>query len=209
MDLYFAPLACSMASRIALYEAGETATFIQADTRTKRLPDGGDLRAINPMGQVPVLRTDDGAILTENPAVLTYLADRFPSAKLLPADRLARAALEKWLSFVGSELHVGIYMPLLDPKADDAVKAYIRTRIALRFGTLENHLKSRRFLGDAFSVADAYLFVALNWSPAVGIDLAEWPAIEAYKARIAARPAVALAFGEEVALYKAAKKNLS
>lgn len=207
MDLYFSPLACSMASRIALFEAGKSATFIQTNTRTKRLLDGSDFLAVNPMGQVPVLRLDDGAILTENPAILGYIADLAPSASLMPAGRAARAQVEKWLSFVGSELHVGIYMPLLDAAANEEAKAYARSKIAGRFGTLERHLASREFLEEAFSVADAYLFVVLNWSQFVGIDLAEWPAISAFKARLATRPAVAKALGEEIDLYKASKKQ--
>ena len=94
MELYFAPLACSLATRISLYEVGAPAQrtrFTQVDTRAKRLADGGDFLAVNPMGQVPVLRTDDGELLTENTAVLQYVAERFPEAKLAPERRCSRA----------------------------------------------------------------------------------------------------------------------
>ena len=86
MDLYFSPLACSMATRIAFYEAGITGNFIGVDTQAKKLADGSDFFAINPMGQVPVLRTDDGELLTESPVVLQYVADQFPETGLAPRD---------------------------------------------------------------------------------------------------------------------------
>ena len=85
MELYFAPLACSLATRIALYEAGAPARYTQADTHTKKLLDGSDFFAINPMGQVPALRLDDGSVLTENTAILQYVAEQFPQARLAPA----------------------------------------------------------------------------------------------------------------------------
>ena len=81
MDLYFSPLACSLATRIALYEAGAEANYLEVDPNTKIVQnDGSDFRAINPLGLVPTLRTDDGAVLTENAAILQYVADRHPQA---------------------------------------------------------------------------------------------------------------------------------
>ena len=113
MDLYFSPLACSMATRIALYEAGADARYIYRD-RNKRLPDGSDFLQINPLGMVPTLRTDEGDLLTENGAILQYVAERFPGANLAPASGIARARLQQWLSFIGTELHKAIFIPLLD-----------------------------------------------------------------------------------------------
>src|SRR5262245_15712405 len=97
MDLYFAPLACSMASRIALYEAGADARFIQVDTRAKRTADGNDFLIVNPLGMVPVIRTDDGVLLKENAAILQYVAERFPGAQLAPPGGIDRARLQQWL----------------------------------------------------------------------------------------------------------------
>src|SRR5215469_13114787 len=103
MDLYFAPLACSLATRIALYEAGADVRFIYVDTKAKRLADGADYLAVNAMGQVPALRTDDGELLTENPVVLQYVADQFPESGLAPpAGRIERYRLQRWLSFITS-----------------------------------------------------------------------------------------------------------
>ena len=200
MDVYFSPLACSMATRIALYEAGADAQYIQRD-RNKRLPDGSDFLQINPLGMVPTLRTDEGDLLTENGAILQYVAERFPAANLAPGSGIARARLQQWLSFIGTELHKAIFIPLLDQKAPAEAKAYASTLADARFAILERHLADRAFLLDAFSVADAYLCTILNWTRAVPIDLARWPNVKAYHSRMRKRPSIARAWEEELALY--------
>src|ERR1700734_3331023 len=92
MDLYFSPLACSMATRIALAEAGGTANMIEIDPANKKvLATGEDYFAVNPLGLVPALRTDDGEVLTENAAILQFIADRFPAAGLAPPARTRSA----------------------------------------------------------------------------------------------------------------------
>lgn len=202
MDLYFSPLACSMATRIALYEAGAAANFIPVDLPNKRLHDGGDFLAVNPMGQVPVLRTDDNELLTENPVVLQYVADRFPDAGLAPRDGMPRYRLQQWLNFITSELHKLVFNPLLDPKSIDGAKAYAQGKAAQRFGYLNSHLEQRDFLLERFTVADAYLAVVLNWARFAGVDLAQWPAVHSYFQRISLRPSVARALAEEFALYQ-------
>ncbi len=207
MDLFFSPLACSFATRIALYEIGAAARdtrYVQVDTRAKRLADGSDFLAINPMGQVPVLRTDDGELLTENSAVLQYVAERFPEVGLAPDGSLGRARLRECVGFIGTELHKALFVPLLDPKAPDEVKAYARDKAPLRLGVLDRHLAGREFLLDAFSVADAYLVVVLNWAGATGVSLAPFSAVRDFQARVAARPAAARAFAEEAALFRSA-----
>lgn len=206
MDLYFAPLACSMATRIALYEAGANAQYIQRD-RNKRLPDGSDFNAINPLGMVPTLRTDDGEVLTENAAILQYVAEQFPGAKLAPASGIERARLQKWLSFIGTELHKGIYMPLFASTAPADAKSYALSLAGARFAIVDKHLTGREFLLDRFSVADAYLFTVLNWTGATPLKLDDYPAIEDYIARLKQRPSVATALGEEFALYKAEQQK--
>jgi glutathione S-transferase len=202
MELYFAPLACSLATRIALYEAGASARFVQADTQTKKLQDGGDLFAVNPMGQVPALRLDDGAVLTENTAVLQYVADRFPNAKLAPAAGVERSKMQQWLGFIGTELHKAVFVPMLDDKASDEVKRYSRSKVALRMQTLQAHLRGREYLLDSFSIADAYMVTILNWAGATQVDLKQWPEVHEYYQRMLKRPSIARALGEEVALYK-------
>jgi glutathione S-transferase len=209
MDLYFSPLACSMATRIALYEAGANAGFIQVDTRSKRVDDGGDFLAINSMGQVPVLRTDTGELLTENAAVLQYVADRFPSSGLAPQGGVERYRLQQWLNFTTSELHKVVFVPLLDPKASDGAKTYAREKAPQRLAHLAKHLEGREFVLDRFTIADAYLVTVLNWGRYSGVDLAEWPAVHAYYHRMLERPSVAQALSEEIALYKAEQARRS
>lgn len=202
MNLYFSPLACSLATRIALYEAGADAQFTQVNTRTKRVADGTDFLAIAPMGQVPALAIDDTTVLTENTAVLQYVAEQFPAAGLAPSASRARARLQQWLGFIGTEIHKAIFIPLLDPGANDAVKAYARDKIDLRMAVLQHHLSKNEFLVDPFSVADAYLVTVLNWAGFTGVDLAQWPAVRAYFDRLLARPSIARALGEELAMYR-------
>jgi glutathione S-transferase len=207
MNLYFAPLACSLATRIALYEAGADAQYTCVDMKTKRLADGSDFFDIAPMGQVVALRTDDGVLLTENAAVLQYVADRFPAAKLAPAAGLERARLQEWLGFIGTELQKAVFVPLLDPKAPEGAKLYAREKAALRLGVLERHLSAHEFLLDRFTVADAYLATVLNWAASSGVDLADWPAVSAYHQRMLKRPSVAKAVGEERAMYQEEQKS--
>jgi glutathione S-transferase len=202
MELYFAPLACSLASRIALYESGQDARLIQVDTKAKRTEDGSDFYAVNPMGQVPTLVTDENRRLTENVAILQYIADRRPGVGLAPEGE-ERYRLQQWLSFISTELHKVVFIPLLDSKAPEGAKAYAREKMGPRMAHLERHLGACAFLLDRFTVADAYLVTVLNWAVHLKIDLAEWPSVALYFKRMHERPAVARAFSEELALFRA------
>jgi glutathione S-transferase len=202
MQLYFAPLACSMATRIALYESGADAQYIQR-SRDKRLPDGSDFTAINPLGMVPTLRTDAGELITENAAILQYVAASFPQAALAPTSGIALARLHQWLSFIGTELHKAVYLPLLSKVAPTEVKSYAASLADARFAIVEKHLAAQDFLLDSFSIADAYLFTVLNWTAATPLKLDPYTAIQAYIARLQKRPSIARALGDELAMYKA------
>ncbi|HZR86411.1 MAG TPA: glutathione binding-like protein [Bradyrhizobium sp.] len=205
MELYFSPLACSMATRIAFYEAGGSAAYLEVDPKTKTvLKDGSDFRKVNPLGLVPTLRTDDGVVLTENAAILQYVAERLPQARLSAADGLERSRLQQWLCFIGTELHKSLFVPLLDRKAPPEVKAYVLEKNLSRLEYLETYLKGRDYLLDHFSVADAYLITVINWTMATPpIELAKWPTVKTYYERLRARPSVARAIAEEFELYKA------
>ena len=203
MDLYFSPLACSMASRIVLYETGAEARFHRVDTQAGRTADGADYRAINPKGLVPALKTAEGEVLTENAAILQFLADQAPAAGLAP-NGIQRYRLQQWLSFVGSELHKTVFTPLLSRTADETAKAAARASAVARFTYLDDHLAGREWLLDDFSVADAYLAAVLNWAQFVNLDLASYPNVTAYRERLAARPAVARAMDKEMAIYRQA-----
>ena len=201
MQLYFAPLSCSMATRIAIYEAGLDAGFHRVELATKRLADGRDYREINPKGQVPALVTDDGQILTEGAAVLQYVADLAPASRLAPpAGSFERYRLQQWLSFIGTELHKGVFYFIFNPASPDAARAFARELVLPRYDHLSAHLEGREFLLDDFTVADAYLVTSLGWAQPAGIDVAQWPVLAAYADRLRQRPAVARALREELEL---------
>ncbi|HEY0686814.1 MAG TPA: glutathione binding-like protein [Steroidobacter sp.] len=203
LNLYFAPLACSLATRIAFYEAGATAEFTQVDLKSKRLvASGRDFAEINRLMQVPALGIDGQTVLTENTAVLQFVANQFPAAKLAPTSGLEHARMQQWLGFIGTELHKAIYGPLLDRKASDAAKEYARSKVQSRFALLEDHFATHEYAIERFSIVDAYLTTVLNWSEAAGVDLQPWPAVRGYFDRMLQRPSVARARGEEYALYK-------
>ncbi len=207
MELYFAPLACSMSTRIALAEAGAAIDLVEVDTHAKRvLATGEDYRAINPLGYVPALRLDDGTVLTENAAILQYIAEQYPEAKLAPpsSDRVGRAKLRQWLSFIGAELHKGLMISLLGDKTPPEVKAWTLSKYAPRLAYLDAQLKDREFLLDRFSVADGYLTTVLNWTRATPeIDLSAYPNVKAYLERMRARPSIAAALATEIPLFHA------
>ena len=205
MDVYFSPFACSMASRIALYEAGASAQFAEVDLMTKRTLGGEDFFAVNPLGQVPAIRTDDGEVLTQNPAVLQYIAERFPAAGLAPQGGMERLRLQQWLCFTGTELHKAIFSPFFDPSVPAEAKSQALEKGNRRLEYLNSYLTGREFLLSTFSVADAYLFTVLNWYMVTPVELKKWPAIHDYYTRLKKRPSVARAFAEEQALYAEAQ----
>ena len=200
MELYFSPLACSMATRIALYEAGGAATYTEIDPKTKRVvATGADYREIYALGLVPALRADDGELIVENAAVLQYVAARHPS--LGPATAAGATRLQQWLCFIGTELHKALFVPLLDKSAPPEVKQYALAKGKSRLAYLDRQLAGREALLDAFGVADAYLATILTWTLVTPVSLAEYPAIQAYFARIRERPSYAKAFAEERELF--------
>jgi glutathione S-transferase len=203
IELYFSPMSSSLAVRAALYEASADVHFIEVDRKTKRSSDGTDLRAIFPLALVPLLRLEDGTLLSENVAILQYIADRFPTARLAPSSDLERLHLQQWLSFIATEMHKAIFAPLLDPNAPEGTRTHILKKFESRLQYLNDHLTGREYLLDRFTVADAYLFAVLNWTMPTRVDLARWPAIKNYYEHLQTRPSIARAFLEEMALYKA------
>ena len=190
-------------SDIALYEANADARFIEVDPQTKLTLAGDDYRAIYPLGLVPLLRLDDGALLPEGAAILQYIAARYPKAELGGRDDLERARLQQWLGFIGTELHKALFIPLFDKGLSEEAKARVRAKGESRLAFLDNYLRGREFLLDRFSVADAYLYTVLNWTATTKVDLTPWTGITAYHARLQARPSITKAFKEELALYQA------
>lgn len=198
MKLYYLKGACSLASYISLCELGVKFEAASIDRATKKTPDGEDFNQVNTKGYAPALRLDDGQVLTENVAVLQYIADLKPEAKLAPpAGTLERSRLVEWLAFLNSEIHKNI-SPLFGPTNPEEVKTFARGNLTRRLDWLENQLGSRSYLmGEQFTVADAYLFVILGWFGRVNLDLGKWPKLQALHKRVSERPAVDRALREE------------
>ena len=198
MKLYYSPGACSLSPHIVLHESGLPFEAIPAPTKTHRLPDGTDYYTVNPLGYVPLLELDNGERLREGPAIVQYIADQVPERQLAPANgTLARYRLQEWLTFIGTELHKG-FSPLFNPAVPEAVKPVFQERLAGRLAWVDGELAGRTFLmGDTFTVADAYLFTVTNWAPRVGVDISGLAHLQAYRARVAARPAVQAALKAE------------
>jgi glutathione S-transferase len=197
MKLYFSPGACSLATHIALFEAGLPFSTERVDLKTKVTASGADFRALNPKGYVPALELDGGVVLTEGPALLQYVADQAQPGLLAPAaGSLQRYQLIGWLNYIGTELHKN-FSPLFNPAASEEARAGARAALAQRFGFLERSLEGRDFLMDQYTVADGYLFTVLGWCGHVKLSLADWPVLQAYLARAAARPAVQQALRAE------------
>jgi glutathione S-transferase len=191
MKLYYSPGACSLSPHIALREAGLAFEPVMASTRTHQLNDGTDYYGINPLGYVPMLELDDGTRLTEGPAIVQYIADLAPNKNLAPANgTMQRYRMQSWLTFVGMELHKG-FGPLFNPATPEDVKTATKERLTKRLAWLEGQLEGKEYLmGEHFSVADGYLFTVTNWAGPLNVDLSPYPHLLAYRARVAARPAV-------------------
>ncbi|MDE2585097.1 MAG: glutathione transferase GstA [Betaproteobacteria bacterium] len=198
MKLYYAPGACSLSPHIVLCELGLAHELDRVDLQKRLTGDGQALSRINPKGYVPALQLDDGQLLTEGPAIVQYLADQKPEAGLLPpATTLARARVQEWLTFIGTELHKS-FSPLFNPEASADWKEAALANVQRHFAFANQALnQSDYLLGEDFCVADAYLFTVVNWTRFLSIDLSPWPALAAFHRRVAARPAVRQALAAE------------
>ncbi|WP_201193390.1 glutathione transferase GstA [Pseudomonas fluorescens] len=200
MKLYYAPQACSLAPHIVLRELGLPFELIRIDNRSKQTDSGEDFFAINPKGYVAALQLDDTHVLTEGPAILQYLADLRPDTRLAPAPgTFERVRLQEWLNFVSTEIHGGLGW-LFSERFTQDVKAQIKEKLFKRFVVLCQTLERQDYLlTSGFSVADAYLFTVLRWTPWFDIDLDRWPALARFQARVGERPSVAAALAVELA----------
>jgi len=192
MKLYLAPGACSLADHIALHEAGLDFDRVRVDLKAKRTEDGRDYLTINPKGYVPALEFDDGEVLTENLAILSFVADTAPH--LTPNGRFGHLRLLEMLAYISTEIHKG-FKPFFKPDATAPEKAAAGEMLAKRFGYLAERMKGDYLFGPQFTVADAYLFVMCLWAQKNGLTLPD--RLVAFAARMKARPAVRLALEHE------------
>jgi glutathione S-transferase len=194
MKLYYSPGACSLSPHIALLEAGANFEAVKVG-KDKQAADGRDFRDINPFRYVPALELDDGAVLLEGPAIVQYIADRFPEAKLAPPNgTLERYRLQSALGFVNSEIHKTA-SGLFQPGLSDQERNQIVDRLDARFQQLAVWRNGKDWIANEdYSVADAYLFVVTRWLQKY---LDRWPWLESHFHRVKARPAVQQALQEE------------
>ena len=200
MKLYYAPEACSLAPHIVLRELELPFELIRVDNATKKTAAGDDFLAINPKGYVAALQLDHGEVLTEGPAILQYLADLHPDAKLAAAQgTFGRVRLQEYLNFISTEIHGGLGW-LFNARFSEEVKALIKEKLFKRFAVLNQTLERQDYLmAGGFSIADAYLFTVLRWARLFDIQLNEWPALARFQARVDQRPAVKAALAAELA----------
>ena len=203
MKLYYATGACSLSPHIVSREAGlpvelSKVTFTGAERTTA---EGENYFEVNPRGgYVPSLRLDDGDVLIEGPAIIHYLADLAqgtPDKKLLPAagTKSYYEALS-WITFISTELHK-TFGPLHNPSAPQDVRQAAIDKVIKRYGVIETALEGKEWLNGDFSIADAYLYTIVRWSPKGPISLDAFPNIHAHVQRMETREAVMTALAEE------------
>ena len=192
MKLYHEVRGCSLAVDIVARELGIPLELIWVDVPRKKLPDGSDYYRINPKGQVPTLELPDGQHLSEGAVIMQYLADQCPGTDMIaPAGTLQRYRIMEWMSFIASDLHKGGFMPLIKKVTPADYRPIARQLVLNRLQWLNDHLADRDYLtGSTFTIADAHCYTIAMWTAYQGIDVSPWPHLQAYLARIGARPSV-------------------
>ncbi len=193
MKLYYSPGACSLADHIALIEGGLPFEAIKVDLKAKKTAGGGDFCAINPKGYVPALELDDGTVLTENIAILSFIAEQ--AGGLLPPDEMGRFRVLEALAYISTELHKG-FKPFFSGASEEE-KERAREVLAKRFALFDDKLAEQKFAaGENFTVADCYLFVMLLWATTKASVVLP-PNLTAYYERLSAREGVRKALSDE------------
>lgn len=191
MKLYYSPGACSLADHIALHEAGLAFEHVKVDLKTKQTERGEDFRAVNPKGYVPALQLDSGEVLTENIALLDWIADQ--SQTLRPEGPLGRTRQLELLAFISTEIHKA-FKPFF-AGASDEEKAKAAKLIGQRFDAVAGMMAGEYLQGDRPTAPDFYLFVMLLWAGKQGVDVPE--ALAAYRDRMTRLDSVAKAMKHE------------
>ena len=203
LKLYFAPGTCALASHIALAEAGADYTAERIDFKTNQ-QQSPEYLAINPKGRVPALVTDRG-VLTENVAMLAYIAQTFPKAKLAPLDDpYAFAEVQSINSYLSSTVHVAHshkgrgYRWATEESSFADMKKTLPKSMGAVFALLEQKmLKGPWMMGETYTICDPYLFTLTGWLEGDGVDIATLPKVADHFKRMKDRPAVQKALAEE------------
>jgi glutathione S-transferase len=197
MKLYYAPGACSLAAHIVADEADVRLQLEKVDLKSHKTENGQDYYAINPKGYVPTIQLDDGSTLTENVAVLNYMADRTGDKLYTPRPHtMEHYRLEEWLGFITTELHKS-FSPFFTG-GDEDEKRTAKEKILTRFKYVDEKLEDKQFLmGDRMTVADAYLFVMLTWARKNNISIDRCSNLRAFFERMSRRDGVQRAMKEE------------
>jgi len=191
MKLYYSPGACSLAAHIVATEGGLKLALDKVNLKEHNTESGQDFYGINPKGYVPALMLENGELLTENVALLTYLGDK---AGMTP-DGEKRYRLLEWLAFITSEVHKS-FSPLFRNPSPEVAQA-AREKILNRLGFINERLDGAHLMGASFTPADAYLYVMLRWAENMKIDISGLAHLDGFKARMAARPSVCAALTAE------------
>ena len=204
LKLYYSPGSCALASHIALEESGVAYAAELVSLKDSQQTKPAYL-AINPKGRVPALVTDRG-VLTENPAILTFVAQSAPQAKLLPEDPFAYAQAQSFNSYLCSTVHINHAHKMrgsrwaTEESSFADMKRKVPDSMAASFGLIEREmLRGPWVMGDQYTVCDSYLFTLGLWLEGDGVDLATLPKIAAHRKRMLERPAVAKVVAEEKA----------
>lgn len=194
IEIWYAPGTVALAALIALEEAG-------AEYRAHRLAmaqgaqRGADYLALNPKGRVPTLKTEEG-VLTETPAILSWVAASYPAAGLMPADPFRAGKVQELCAYLCSTAHVSHAHGRRgarwsdDPAVIEGLKAKVGPNMAEHFTYLSDQIGAPWAMGDEYTVADPYLFTVARWLPGDGVPLEGLPRIAAHVERMQARPAV-------------------
>jgi glutathione S-transferase len=203
LKLYYSPGSCALASHITLEEAGAAYTAERVDFKSSQ-QTSPDYLAINPKGRVPALVTDRG-ILTETPAILAFIAQSFPMAKLAPVDPFAFAQAQAFNLYLCSTVHVAHahkgrgHRWANDETSFADMKRKVPETMAACFALIErNMLRGPWVMGESFTICDPYLFTLAGWLEGDGVDIATLPKVADHFRRMKERPAVKKVLAEEL-----------
>lgn len=204
LKFFYGPGSCALATHIALVDAGVAYEPVRLNlaNQDQRQPE---YLAINPKGRVPALATEQG-VLTETPALLAYIAQRFPAARLAPLDDpFAFARVQAFNAYLCATVHVAFahrtrpYRWADEPEALDAMRRKTPQNVAQCFELIERELAGPWVMGERYTICDPYLFTLARWLEPAGVDTAGLPRVLAHRERCAARPNVQRALAEQVA----------